>query len=158
MYGPTMDLFQFLFLARDWIRDQAEISRLWAHFARLHWPVQLMLFPEGTDFNPKSVDKSRAFTDARNERPFKHVLAPRVAGFAHCVKESRAHRLLRAILDVTIAYETTIPENEVAFMEGRMPTGKNRGVMHAFWPLAQSLSFSLSQRFIFMLNALMYLK
>lgn len=124
MYGPTMDLFQFLFLARDWVRDQAEISRLWAHFARLHWPVQLMLFPEGTDFNAKSVDKSRAFTDARNERPFKHVLAPRVAGFAHCVKEARAHRLLRAILDVTVAYETTIPENELAFMEGRLPTGK----------------------------------
>lgn len=85
-----------------------------------------MLFPEGTDFNVKSIEKSRAFTDGRNERPFKHVLAPRVAGFAQCVKESRAHRMLRAILDVTIAYETTIPENEIAFMQGKLPTGEKQ--------------------------------
>jgi 1-acyl-sn-glycerol-3-phosphate acyltransferase len=117
-----MDMFQFLFLERDWERDRAAISRFWEHFARLNWPVQLMLFPEGTDYNAGSIEKSRTFTEARGERPFKHVLAPRVAGFAHCVKESRARRLLRAILDVTIAYETNVPQSELAFLQGKLPT------------------------------------
>jgi lysocardiolipin and lysophospholipid acyltransferase len=47
--GWAMQQFCFIFLARDWEKDEKYMEKALNHFVDHDYPVQLFLFPEGTD-------------------------------------------------------------------------------------------------------------
>ena len=49
--GWTMDLGMFIFLHRKWLKDQENITNMIDHFCNNSLPVQLLMFPEGTDLS-----------------------------------------------------------------------------------------------------------
>ncbi len=49
--GWTMGLAMFIFLHRKWSKDQENISNIIDYFCNDSFPVQLLMFPEGTDLS-----------------------------------------------------------------------------------------------------------
>lgn len=72
-------------------------------------PSWLVIFPEGTRFNPASVeilDKSRQFAEEQGLYPYSHLLTPRIRGLQMALDGLRSN--LDAIYDVTVIYSNTI--------------------------------------------------
>lgn len=68
----------------------------------------MVVFPEGTRFNPESkalVSKSRKYAVEQGMEPLNHVLTPRVRGVSLVLNELRNH--FDAIYNVTTIYEGT---------------------------------------------------
>lgn len=60
--GWAMQNFVFIFIKRKWEQDEQYLSDVFSHYSRHHYPIQLLLFPEGTDFshaNREKVNKTR---------------------------------------------------------------------------------------------------
>ena len=51
----------FVMLKRDWERDQKDLMRQLHTFVTDETPLRLLIFPEGTTINTKSMDKCRGF-------------------------------------------------------------------------------------------------
>lgn len=111
LFGWAMQAFLFIFLSRrnkplDLERIGTVLSYLVEERAE---PILLLVFPEGTDLSPASLARDAAFiarataAGAPAERPYRHVLHPRTAGFTHAVK-TLGNRL-DAVYDATISYE-----------------------------------------------------
>lgn len=59
--GWAIQHFGFIFLNRKWEEDEQYFSDILEHYAGHNYPIQLLLFPEGTDLsenNKKRVEKS----------------------------------------------------------------------------------------------------
>ena len=126
--GWALQCARYLFLARDWQKDQAHIESVVKHWASTSAPlagvldsdakgvasssaaspssVQLLLFPEGTDLRPVSYDQSCAFVRKSAAKgkavvPLQHVLQPRTTGFVHIVQLLRQTGSIKAVYDLT---------------------------------------------------------
>lgn len=129
--GWALQCARYLFLARDWQKDQAHIESVVKHWASTGAPlagvldsdskgaassssaaspspspVQLLLFPEGTDLRPVSYDQSCAFVrksaaSGKAVVPLQHVLQPRTTGFVHIVQLLRQTGSIKAVYDLT---------------------------------------------------------
>jgi lysocardiolipin and lysophospholipid acyltransferase len=49
--GWAMQQFGFLFLRRNWAEDRVQFDRMLKYFAGRSYPIQMLLFPEGTDLS-----------------------------------------------------------------------------------------------------------
>jgi lysocardiolipin and lysophospholipid acyltransferase len=125
LLGLAVHLLNFLYLERNWTNDEARIERAINYWSASEHETQLLLFPEGTDFTPSNVAKSNARCDENNEARFRHVLAPRTAGFAHCLLNGEDNGLFARVLDITIGYKAPptigMPQTEKALLFGRLP-------------------------------------
>ena len=115
-----MTMFQFVYLKRRLSHDADHIDTVLGYLAALPHAPQLLLFPEGTDRSAENVAKSRAFVLAQGKAPYAHVLAPRSAGFVHCVRAARGSTPM--LLDVTMAYRGAACQDEAALMRGDVPS------------------------------------
>ena len=105
--GWFMGLSDFIFLSRDWDKDQQNIKRqldLLAeqskHFTTgAFW---LHIFPEGTRLRPKKLAEAHEFAKAQGLPIFENVLIPRVKGL-QCTLVS-ARDSFDGILDITLGY------------------------------------------------------
>ncbi|XP_063725586.1 1-acyl-sn-glycerol-3-phosphate acyltransferase epsilon-like [Symsagittifera roscoffensis] len=87
-------------------RDIEDIERQLQVYPRLQMPVWLVIFPEGTRYNPdkpKVVEKSQQFAQKLNLPVLKHHLTPRVKAAFLSVQQLRNYA--DAVYDVTIGYE-----------------------------------------------------
>lgn len=79
----------------------------------------LLLFPEGTNFSPITIDKSNNYVDSNGMRRYERVLAPRVKGLDFILHQLEDE--VQSIYDITIAF-TGIKSDEIA--SDQFPIGK----------------------------------
>ncbi|XMA17681.1 hypothetical protein WAI453_010472 [Rhynchosporium graminicola] len=69
------------------------------------WPTWLISFSEATRYTPEKAEAAREWCQA-NDRPIpKHLLYPRTKGFVTTIQHLRKAKHVKAVYDMTIAYE-----------------------------------------------------
>lgn len=119
--GWAMQAAHFLFLKRHWESDKARIEEFLQHFQNVKSCPQLLLFPEGTDLQPDSLQKSKSFAKKNDLPEYQHVLHPRTTGFIAMFNFMKIHNNLEQVLDVTISYPQNICQDETGIVTGNIP-------------------------------------
>eukprot|EP00903_Cladosiphon_okamuranus_P020541 g18854.t1 len=83
--GWGMRGFGFIFLKRDWLKDRANLEKQLGVFTGDGFPLRLLIFPEGTTINQRSMDKCANFAKKEQRPTFEHLLLPRTTGFGACL-------------------------------------------------------------------------
>ena len=145
-FGWCMQALNFLFLQRNMAKDAAYLARQLRFLSdKAHFPAMtLLIFPEGTDLSPRSVFHSNAFADKGSVPRYQQVLHPRTTGLKAIARHF--HGSLQGFLDLTIAYEGRIPQNEAALASGAMPSAIHIVVEEA--PLAALASEEAVERYV----------
>ncbi len=120
--GWPMQESMFWFLSRQWNIDQPNIDAMLRHNHNKNYPMQLLIFPEGTDKTKQTTAKSDDFAKKNNLDPLRHVLYPRETGFIYVTKALRDLKDIDAVYDLTLAYSPIVPQSELTVFTG-FPTG-----------------------------------
>lgn len=92
-------------VSRKWTKDKAELDRVFAGITERKWPTWLISFSEATRYTPKKAEIAHKWCK-ENGRPIpKHLLYPRTKGFTTTVQHLRKAKHVKAVYDITIAYE-----------------------------------------------------
>ena len=110
----------YIFLKRRWEQDESYLNTVLSYFVDSSDCLQLLLFPEGTNFEDASKVKSDSFARKNNLPSYDFVLHPRVRGFTYCVEKLRQGRL-DAVHDVTIGYSENYCFEEIDLLKGNVP-------------------------------------
>lgn len=97
--GWSMWFSEYIFLARDWAKDERTIKDA---FGRLHGfpvPLWVAVFVEGTRFTPAKLEAAQKFAASAGLPVPRHTLVPRTKGFVTAVQSMRA--FVPAVYDVT---------------------------------------------------------
>lgn len=116
LIGPAMQLYDFIFMARKWSADQANMRKHLQILNKRHSgpiavtagnkqldPMWLLIFPEGTNLTANERRKSLEFSEQKGWPDFKHILVPRIKGLQLCLQELKDS--VEWLYDCTIAYE-----------------------------------------------------
>eukprot|EP01126_Amoeba_proteus_P041459 TRINITY_DN4463_c0_g1_i10.p1 TRINITY_DN4463_c0_g1~~TRINITY_DN4463_c0_g1_i10.p1 ORF type:complete len:407 (+),score=57.82 TRINITY_DN4463_c0_g1_i10:180-1223(+) len=117
-FGWSIQSACTLLLKRDWNLDSKTIENAITHFGNKKYPIQILLFPEGTDKTPQTTQKSREFSQKNGLRELNHLIHPRTSGFFHFLDLARKHKLVDVVYDLTLSYQSFIPQNEKFFFTG----------------------------------------
>ncbi|XP_052832350.1 1-acyl-sn-glycerol-3-phosphate acyltransferase epsilon isoform X2 [Octopus bimaculoides] len=114
MYGFYFRQHGCIYVKRDgkFSKNQHTIERVLNRLKNENTPVWMVVFPEGTRFNPCKQDviqKSKEFAKERGLHPYEYVLTPRMRGFKTGIDHLRDH--VDAVYDITIGYGNTIDPN-----------------------------------------------
>ncbi len=104
------------FLSRKWEVDETELQWKLNYLMATRSDYQLLMFPEGTDFNPKSKAISDAFADTNSLPKYKYVLNPKSTGFVYTLKKLRQYKI-DAVYDVTVGYPDILAKTEVDMLK-----------------------------------------
>ena len=110
----------YLFLDRNWEKDKEEFRKKLYYFNAIDYPVQMLLFPEGGDFTPRTKARSDKFADDNDLPRLQYCFHPRTTGFVYTINAMRDHSL-DAVYDMTIAYPDLLPKDPVDVANGIMP-------------------------------------
>ncbi|XP_014667098.1 PREDICTED: uncharacterized protein LOC106808766 [Priapulus caudatus] len=124
LVGPNwgMQAAFYIFVRQGLEADQRLMRRMTAYLSQIQSiHPQVLLFPEGTDFNVKAVASSDRHARQSGLPPYKYVLHPRTGGFVCLVQAFRQHGTLTAVHDMTIAYRGNFPESELDMIRGKFP-------------------------------------
>ncbi|KAI4602724.1 hypothetical protein KJ359_007942 [Pestalotiopsis sp. 9143b] len=92
-------------VSRNWMRDQRELDRVFNGIVGRKWPTWLISFSEATRYTPEKYEETRIWCK-ENGRPLpKHLLYPRTKGFITTVRHLRKAPHVKAVYDLTIAYQ-----------------------------------------------------
>ncbi|XP_078488672.1 lysocardiolipin acyltransferase 1 isoform X1 [Ciona intestinalis] len=119
--GWSMQTGGGIFLDRNWDSDQTNIVNMLDHFNKLESNINILFFPEGTDFSEQNKMKSNKFATKVGLPRYEHVLHPRVAGLNCIVNHMRESNSIDAIYDITVAYSHDIPQSESDIIMGGPP-------------------------------------
>lgn len=111
----------FIFLSRHWSNDEKLLTNSLRYFNKSRYPLQLLIFPEGTDLSISNKAKSQQFAKDNQLQVYNHVLHPRTKGFIKCMEELCKDNYLQSVVDITVAYTGNIPQNERDIAAGRWP-------------------------------------
>ncbi|CAF1607361.1 unnamed protein product [Adineta ricciae] len=113
----------YLFLQRDWERDQERIKNIIGYYQSCQSSLSLLIFPEGTNLTNETKTKSNNYVSKQPtySRPYEYCLHPHVTGFAYLVNAMRTSEIIDAIDDVTIGYEGKFPITELDLLKGLFP-------------------------------------
>ncbi|CAN8098613.1 unnamed protein product [Discula destructiva] len=92
-------------VTRNWQRDSQELKRVFHNITHLRLPIWLISFSEGTRFTPAKRAESATWCAANSKPMPQHLLYPRTKGFLATIRAIRAAPHVKAVYDVTIAYE-----------------------------------------------------
>ncbi|XP_030767808.1 lysocardiolipin acyltransferase 1-like [Sitophilus oryzae] len=120
--GWVMQLSFYLFINRNWERDQ-NIMKSYVDYVAIHNYKHIMIiFPEGTDLTAKTKESSDRYAEKNGLPKYKHVLHPRTTGFMYLIEEMQKNKCVDAIYDVSLLYPDACPQNEKElFFTGRFP-------------------------------------
>lgn len=85
----------------------------WTELLPLNYFLQILFFPEGTDFTANTKARSDKFAAKNSLEPYEYVLHPRTAGFSFLVEKMREsmgillfikHRLLQSLFVKLLKY------------------------------------------------------
>jgi len=92
-------------VSRNWMKDKKELDNVFAGITVKKWPTWLISFSEATRFTPEKYRETKIWCKA-NGRPLpRHLLYPRTKGFVTTVQHLRQASHVRAVYDVTVAYQ-----------------------------------------------------
>ncbi|KAH9909321.1 1-acyl-sn-glycerol-3-phosphate acyltransferase [Xylariomycetidae sp. FL2044] len=92
-------------VSRRWMRDQRELQRVFNGVVDRRWPIWLISFSEATRYTPQKYEESKVWCK-QNDRPQPlHLLYPRTRGFVTTVQHLRKAPHIKAVYDLTIAYQ-----------------------------------------------------
>ncbi|KAI9739363.1 MAG: hypothetical protein M1834_007576 [Cirrosporium novae-zelandiae] len=129
--GWGMQLFQFIFLKRNWEKDKPNLAKNLQKLNEKSVPMWLMMFPEGTNLAPSTRESSKRWADKNGIPDMQHQLLPRSTGLQFCLQQMRG--TVDYIYDCTIAYEG-VPHGQYAqdiftlkasYFQGRAPKSVN---------------------------------
>ncbi|KAJ5042108.1 uncharacterized protein L3040_004666 [Drepanopeziza brunnea f. sp. 'multigermtubi'] len=92
-------------VSRQWTKDKKELDRVFAGITVRKWPTWLISFSEATRYTPQKAEQAREWCKANNRPIPKHLLYPRTKGFVTTVQHLRKAKHVKAVYDMTIAYE-----------------------------------------------------
>lgn len=110
----------FLFLRRRWEHDKKYLNSVFDYFLEIKYPLQLLIFPEGTNYCRDGKAKSDSFAQKNNLPHYQYVLHPRVRGFNFIVQKLR-NSSLKSVHDVTIGYKNGFCYGELDLFRGKFP-------------------------------------
>ncbi|XP_042327904.1 lysocardiolipin acyltransferase 1 [Sceloporus undulatus] len=120
-FGWAMQVAAFIFIHRKWEEDKNHFENMLDYFCDIHEPLQLLIFPEGTDLTDNTKARSNAFAEKNGLQKYEYVLHPRTTGFTFIVERLRDGNNLDAIHDITVAYPQNIPQTEKHLLYGNFP-------------------------------------
>ncbi|CCF43742.1 acyltransferase [Colletotrichum higginsianum] len=92
-------------VSRNWAKDRHELDRVFAGIMNRQWPTWLISFSEATRFTQKKYEQSIVWCKESGRPQPKHLLYPRTKGFITTVQHLRKATHVKAVYDVTIAYQ-----------------------------------------------------
>ncbi|KAK1758269.1 hypothetical protein QBC47DRAFT_135848 [Echria macrotheca] len=92
-------------VSRNWVKDKAELERVFRGITERRWPTWLISFSEATRFTPEKQVESRRWCADHNRPQPEHLLYPRTKGFVTTVQHLRGAPHIKAVYDMTIAYQ-----------------------------------------------------
>lgn len=116
--GWSMTALDFLFLARDWAKDQHTIAAAFARFRARPDPVWLVLFPEGTRKTPEKHAASMERARRLGAPVTAHVMTPKTKGFVASVQGLAGK--ISAVYRINIDYGGAAP-NIIELFSGAVP-------------------------------------
>ena len=119
--GWAMQILLYLFLSRNWASDEGYLRHMLCYLVDCKYPLQLVLFPEGTDLSDNNRKKSHAFAAKYGLKKYEYVMHPRTKGFVACMESLRGGNL-KVVTDIDIAYKGPMPQNERDILFGNWPT------------------------------------
>ncbi|KAM6459945.1 lysocardiolipin acyltransferase 1 [Liasis olivaceus] len=120
-FGWAMQVAAFIFIQRKWEEDKHHFEKMLDYFCDIHEPLQLLIFPEGTDLTDETKARSDTFAEKNGLQKYEYVLHPRTTGFTFIVDRLRDGNNLDAIHDITVAYPQNIPQTEKHLLYGNFP-------------------------------------
>lgn len=120
-FGWAMQAAAYIFIQRKWKDDKSHFEDMIDYFCDIHEPLQLLLFPEGTDLTENSKARSNEFAEKNGLQKYEYVLHPKTTGFTFVVDRLREGKNLDAVHDITVAYPHNIPQTEKHLLEGDFP-------------------------------------
>ncbi|CAF5029033.1 unnamed protein product, partial [Rotaria sp. Silwood1] len=109
--------------------DKGDIDRVEKGMRQIEYnglPVWLVIFPEGTRFNPinnqDAIQRSRLFAQEKGLVPFDYVLYPRTGATVAAIKALK-HKL-DAVYDITIMYNQTYDHQQQIRLNAPSMAGK----------------------------------
>ncbi|CAF1293990.1 unnamed protein product [Adineta ricciae] len=113
----------FLFLHRQWEKDQDEMKKTIEYYKSSQTPVSLLIFPEGTNLHNKTKLKSNTYASKQTtfNRPYEYCLHPHTTGFTYLLKTMRSNDIIDTVDDITIGYEGEISVTELDLLKGHFP-------------------------------------
>ena len=109
----------YLFVRRNWQQDQGILARHCDHLKKTEFPLQILLYPEGTDFQGVGKAKSDAFAKANDLLEYNYVLHPRTTGFSYLVNHLNTH--LDCVVDASVAYPKNLVYSVKDIFVGEFP-------------------------------------
>lgn len=88
-FGWAMQAAAYIFIHRKWKDDKSHFEDMIDYFCDIREPLQLLLFPEGTDLTENSMTRSNEFAEKNGLQKYKYVLHPRTTGFTFVVDRLR---------------------------------------------------------------------
>ncbi|XP_014220970.1 lysocardiolipin acyltransferase 1-like [Trichogramma pretiosum] len=119
--GWMMQINNFLYIKRRWDEDQQRLARSLDYLLAQKLAVQLLIFPEGTDFTPSSSRRSDLYAAQHGLPEYRQLLHPKTTGFTYVVMHQQQAGRLDAVYDLTIAYPDHVPQCELDLLRGKMP-------------------------------------
>ncbi|XP_072533455.1 lysocardiolipin acyltransferase 1 [Salminus brasiliensis] len=120
-FGWAMQVASFIFIQRKWEEDRSHMANMLEYFCDIREPLQLLLFPEGTDLTDNTRARSDDFAEKNGLPKYEYVLHPRTTGFTFIVDTLRKGNNLDAVHDITVAYPKNIPQTERHLVLGLFP-------------------------------------
>ncbi|XP_033281112.1 lysocardiolipin acyltransferase 1 isoform X3 [Orcinus orca] len=141
-FGWAMQAAAYIFIHRKWKDDKSHFEDMIDYFCDIHEPLQLLIFPEGTDLTENSTARSNEFAEKNGLQKYEYVLHPRTTGFTFVVDRlredlkwplaedkirktwltvSKPGKNLDAVHDITVAYPHNIPQTERHLLLGDFP-------------------------------------
>jgi len=117
--GWAIDNFDFFYLTRKWQRDEQQLRFYLDSMVEDNFPVNLLIFPEGTDLTPAKRAKANAYAATKGLPQFNHLIVPRTTGFTTCLSHLRPS--LQAVYDYTVAYEGGVTPTLLSGFCGSFP-------------------------------------
>ncbi len=118
-FGAICNTIGHIFLSRRIDKDKEHIQNALSYHLSTQRPVQILMFPEGTNMSTESKKKSDAFATAQKKDKYMHVLHPRTTGF-HQISNS-FNKDETIVIDLTLSYETIHKVCEKNLISGRWP-------------------------------------
>uniref|UniRef100_A0A2K6FTS8 Lysocardiolipin acyltransferase 1 n=1 Tax=Propithecus coquereli TaxID=379532 RepID=A0A2K6FTS8_PROCO len=117
----AMQAAAYIFIHRKWKDDKSHFEDMIDYFCDIREPLQLLIFPEGTDLTENSKARSNDFAEKNGLQKYEYVLHPRTTGFTFVVDQLREGKNLDAVHDITVAYPHNIPQSEKHLLQGDFP-------------------------------------
>lgn len=109
LYGWYFSQHGGVYVKRSANFDEKAMKKKLSSQTRLSTPMYLVIFPEGTRYNPelkKVISDSQVFAAKQGLAVLNHILTPRMKASHVAIETMREH--LDAVYDITVAYEGTL--------------------------------------------------